>query len=151
MWKFVYRGWVAEGDEAGVCSLRPASEAGRDWSLVGDDPCGVARWLDAFLAGEEPAFTPPLHLRGTPFQQRVWRLLLEVPYGTTTTYGELARRLSEGGRRMSPQAVGQAVGRNPVALVVPCHRVVGADGSLTGYAYGLELKRRLLSLEQGSE
>lgn len=149
MWKFVYRGWVAEGDEAGVCLLRPASEAERDAGLMGDDPFGVARWLDAFLAGEEPAFMPPLHLRGTPFQQRVWWLLLEVPYGTTTTYGELARRLSEEGRRMSPQAVGQAVGRNPVALMVPCHRVVGANGSLTGYAYGLELKRWLLSLEQG--
>lgn len=86
-----------------------------------------------------------MHLSGTPFQKRVWQLLTTIPYGTTTTYGALARSLSP---TMSAQAVGQAIHRNPCCILIPCHRVVGADGSLTGYAYGLEMKQALLHFEQ---
>ncbi len=102
------------------------------------------RWLDQYFSGRRPDFTPPLALCGTDFQKRVWQALLEIPYGETTTYGELARRI---GCR-SAQAVGQAVGKNPIAIIVPCHRVIGGDGSLTGYAYDLERKEYLLQLER---
>ena len=101
-------------------------------------------WLDIYFSGHKPDFIPPLLLQGTPFQQHVWKELLAIPYGQTVTYGELARRL---GCR-SAQAVGGAVGRNPIAIIVPCHRVVGTNGSLTGYAAGLDRKRALLELEQ---
>ena len=105
----------------------------------------AVRWLDAYFAGEAPDFTPPLALHGTPFQKRVWAALMEIPRGQTATYGELAERLSS-----SARAVGGAVGKNPVSLIVPCHRVLGAGGRLTGYAAGLDKKRALLALE-GSE
>ena len=109
----------------------------------------TGRWLDVYFGGAIPDFTPPLRMRTTPFRQAVWELLLEIPYGQTATYGELAgelaRRMERG--RVPPRAVGGAVGHNAVSLIVPCHRVVGADGSLTGYAGGLERKRRLLALE----
>lgn len=101
------------------------------------------RWLDLYFSGRQPDFLPPISFRGTDFQRRVWQALLNIPYGETTTYGDLARRI---GCR-SAQAVGQAVGKNPIAIIVPCHRVVGSDGSLTGYAYGLERKQYLLQLE----
>ena len=107
----------------------------------------AARWLDEYFAGREPDFTPPLHPIGSPFQQAVWRLLLEIPYGRTITYGALARRLAGENGRMSAQAVGGAVGHNGISLIIPCHRVVGADGSLTGYAGGVDKKLRLLQLE----
>ena len=109
----------------------------------------TVRWLDAYFNGREPDFLPPLNLRGTPFRQRVWHMLLTVRYGQTVTYGDLAKRISEetGVPRMSAQAVGGAVGRNPISIIVPCHRVIGADGSLTGYAGGLGVKRQLLALE----
>ena len=103
----------------------------------------VRRWLDIYFSGHEPDFMPPLSLTGTAFQQRVWKELLTIPYGQTVTYGELARRL---GCR-SAQAVGGAVGRNPISIIVPCHRVIGANGNLTGYAGGLDKKRALLTLE----
>ena len=108
----------------------------------------TARWLDLYFAGRRPDFTPPLRLRGTAFQREVWELLPAVPYGETVTYGQLAAILAR--RRGTPvpaRAVGSAVGRNPVSLIVPCHRVLGADGSLTGYAGGLDRKRSLLDLE----
>lgn len=107
------------------------------------------RWLDCYFSGAHPDFLPPLHLIGTDFQQAVWNLLLEIPYGQTVTYGALARTLAQqlGKPAMSAQAVGAAVGRNPVSIIVPCHRVVGANGNLTGYAGGVERKRFLLNLE----
>lgn len=107
------------------------------------------RWLDCYFSGARPDFLPPLHLIGTDFQQAVWNLLLEIPYGQTVTYGALARTLAQqlGKPAMSAQAVGSAVGRNPVSVIVPCHRVVGVDGNLTGYAGGVERKRFLLNLE----
>lgn len=103
------------------------------------------RWLDVYFTGREPDFTPPLHPAGSPFRQAVWQLLLEIPYGQTTTYGALAKRLECG--RMSAQAVGGAVGHNRISVMIPCHRVVGTNGSLTGYAGGLDKKLRLLELE----
>lgn len=103
------------------------------------------QWLEIYFSGQEPDFLPSLHPYGTPFQKKVWALLLKIPYGQTVTYGELAKRL---GKKMSAQAIGGAVGRNPISIMVPCHRVVGADGSLTGYAGGLERKRFLLELER---
>ena len=108
------------------------------------------RWLDLYFAGSDPGFTPPLCLCGTPFRKAVWKILLTVPYGQTITYKAIADRLAEqqGLSRMSAQAVGSAVGHNPISLIVPCHRVLGADGSLTGYAAGLEIKQKLLQMEQ---
>lgn len=108
----------------------------------------AARQLREYLAGARRSFSLPLELRGNALQRSVWTMLLEIPYGATTTYGELAARL--GNRRLA-QTVGQAVGHNPVSIVVPCHRVVGADGSLTGYAGGLDRKRFLLDLEEPAE
>ncbi len=107
-------------------------------------------WLDAYFSGRDPGFTPPLSLRGSAFRRAVWALLLTIPYGQTTTYGELAARIAaqRGVRRMSAQAVGGAVGHNPVSLIVPCHRVIGADGSLVGYAGGIARKAALLELER---
>ena len=104
----------------------------------------VCRWLDVYFAGQCPTFTPKLNPCGTIFQQTVWRTLLETPYGQTTTYGQVAQKV---GCR-SAQAVGQAIGRNPIALIVPCHRVVGSGGELTGYAYGIERKKALLHIER---
>ena len=106
-------------------------------------------WLDAYFAGGKPSLENiPLSPQGTDFQLSVWKALCTIPYGTTVTYGTLAQQLSaEFGRNVSPRAVGNAVGHNPIALIVPCHRVVGADGSLTGYAGGLERKEWLLKFE----
>lgn len=103
------------------------------------------RWLDIYFAGKCPDFTPPLALQGTPFRKKVWNILLAIPYGKTVTYGEIARRFSS---KMSAQAIGGAVGHNPVSIIVPCHRVIGADGSLTGYGGGLDRKEKLLRLEK---
>lgn len=109
----------------------------------------VRRWLDVYFSGQKPDFTPVLRPRGTPFQTEVWTLLREIPYGETTTYGALAKRLaSERGRNTSARAVGAAVGRNPISILIPCHRVVGSDGGLTGYAGGLERKIVLLKGER---
>lgn len=103
----------------------------------------AARWLDAYFGGEDPGPLPvPLAPGGTPFQQRVWTLLREIPRGTTVTYGELSARLGS-----SPRAVGSAVGRNPISILIPCHRVLGAGSAITGYAGGIERKRFLLELE----
>ena len=109
----------------------------------------AAEWLDVFFSGREPDFTPPLHPEGSDFRKAVWRILLSIPRGQTLTYGEIAERIAgeRGLPRMSAQAVGGAVGHNPISIIIPCHRVIGSDGSLTGYAGGLERKRRLLELE----
>src|SRR5207248_4307791 len=103
------------------------------------------RELDEYFAGERTAFARPLAPSGTPFQQQVWRELRDVEYGSTISYTELARRV---GRPRSIRAVGGANGRNPVCIIVPCHRVVGADGSLTGYSAGIDSKRWLLEFER---
>ena len=107
------------------------------------------RWLDIYFSGKEPDFTPPLHPEGSAFRQAVWQLLLQIPYGQTMTYGEIARRMAEMQKvpHMSAQAVGGAVGHNAVSIIIPCHRVVGTGGSLTGYAGGMDKKVALLELE----
>lgn len=105
-------------------------------------------WLKIYFSGREPDFMPPLALDDSPFRLAVWTMLREIPWGQVTTYGDMARRLAEKlHTRVSAQAVGGAVGRNPISLMVPCHRVIGADGNLTGYAGGVHIKRRLLELE----
>lgn len=110
------------------------------------------RWLDLYFASKVPDFTPALFMRGSAFRCRVWEILLTIPYGHTMTYGELARAIARenGLKTMSAQAVGSAVGHNPISLIIPCHRVKGADGSLTGYAGGIEKKRWLIQREQNS-
>ena len=106
------------------------------------------RWLDVYFSGRKPDFTPPTAPAGTAFQQSVWEILRTIPYGQTVTYGAIARRIEQNtGRRMSAQAVGGAVGRNPISILIPCHRMIGADGSLTGYAGGIDKKERLLRWE----
>ena len=106
------------------------------------------RWLDRYFTGSIPDFTPLLNPRGTPFRLLVWETLLTVPFGQTVTYGQLAAMVSaQRGSNSSARAVGGAVGRNPISLLIPCHRVVGADGRLTGYAGSIEKKRFLLALE----
>ena len=108
------------------------------------------RWLDIYFTGKAPDFTPPLHPTGSEFRKAVWEILLQIPYGQTTTYGEIARQLAEkqGLARMSAQAVGGAVGHNKISVIIPCHRVVGTSGSLTGYAGGIHKKEQLLELER---
>lgn len=125
---------------------------GENWQNRPDYPvlAALSSWLDDYFSGRRTSDPDlPLAPRGTPFQQAVWRLLLQIPHGTTTTYGELARQVAEarGRRSMSAQAVGGAVGRNPISILIPCHRVIGADGSLTGYAGGMDKKEFLLRLE----
>ena len=124
------------------------------------------KWLDIYFGGKNPDFMPPLAMKTTPFRKEVWEILLTIPYGKTMTYGEIAKQISSqrqikdmqknagenGGRNekvhMSAQAVGQAVGHNSISILIPCHRVVGSDGSLTGYAGGIEKKVQLLTLEK---
>lgn len=145
--------------------IGPLTLAGHDsWltNLVMEDqahpPQGRASWvqdqrafseivaqLDAYFAGELTAFDVAFCLEGTPFQRRVWGVLCEIPYGETRSYGEVAGRI---GQPSASRAVGLANGRNPLAVIVPCHRVIGADGTLTGYGGGLERKRALLELER---
>lgn len=110
----------------------------------------VKHWLDLYFAGKEPDFSVPLHLMGTHFQKEVWGILCAIPYGQTMTYGEIAKQLAaeKGISRMSAQAVGGAVGHNHISIIVPCHRVVGTNGSLTGYAGGIDRKIQLLTLER---
>ena len=112
----------------------------------------VKQWLDIYFSGKEPDFTIPLHFTGTDFQKEVWEILCTIPYGQTMTYGEIAKRIAarKGLPHMSAQAIGGAVGHNRISIIVPCHRVVGADGSLTGYAGGIEKKAKLLKLEKAN-
>ena len=107
-------------------------------------------WLDIYFQGKDPGFTPPLSFDTTPFRQAVWNILLSIPYGHTMTYGEIADIVAKqsGLSKMSAQAVGGAVGHNPISIIVPCHRVVGTSGSLTGYAGGIDKKIKLLQLEK---
>ena len=110
----------------------------------------VAEWLALYFNGKNPAFTPPLTLKGTPFQKEVWEAMLAIPFGQTTTYAKIAAEIARrrGLASMSAQAVGSAVAHNPISLIIPCHRVVGSDGSLTGYAGGIEKKEWLLAMER---
>ena len=107
------------------------------------------KWLDVYFSGREPDFTLPISLSGiSPFRRRVWEIMLTIPYGKTMTYGEIARQIErETGKRASAQAVGGAVGHNSVGIIIPCHRVMGAGGNITGYAGGIDKKIALLKLE----
>ena len=107
------------------------------------------KWLDIYFGGKEPEFTPSLCMKTTEFRKAVWEIMLAIPYGQTMTYGEIAERIAKkkGLEKMSAQAIGGAVGHNSISLIIPCHRVVGTNGSLTGYAGGIEKKRNLLKLE----
>ncbi|MBR2299312.1 MAG: methylated-DNA--[Alphaproteobacteria bacterium] len=107
------------------------------------------QWLDIYFSGRAPDFMPPVSFSSTPFRKAVWRILLSIPFGTVVTYGQIADRLAKmkGLNNMSAQAVGAAVGHNPISIIVPCHRVVGANGALTGYAAGIDKKATLLALE----
>ena len=134
-------------DSEALTGLRfgePAKDCVSPFSTFHSPLSTCIRWLDLYFSGRQLDFLPPIKLIGTDFHKRVWQALLEILYGQTISYGELARRI---GCR-SAQAVGQAVGRNPIAIIVPCHRVVGSGGSLTGYAYGIEKKQYLLQLEK---
>ena len=119
------------------------------WGTEGETPvlAEARRWLERYFAGEEPGPIPPIRPEGTAFQQAVWEILRSIPYGETMTYGAIAAALQSRGRRASAQAVGQAVGRNPVNILVPCHRVLGAKQAITGYGGGLWRKEFLLQLE----
>lgn len=109
----------------------------------------AAKWLDIYFSGRAPDFMPALSMKTTPFRKAVWEILLTIPYGETMTYGEIADRIArqKGIPKMSAQAIGGAVGHNAISLIIPCHRVVGANGSLTGYAGGIDKKVKLLQLE----
>ena len=108
------------------------------------------RWLNIYFGGSEPDFTPPVKMNTTPFRKAVWEIMLTIPYGKTMTYGEIAKMIAKkkGVSQMSAQAVGGAVGHNSVSIIIPCHRVVGSDGNLTGYAGGIDKKTELLRLEK---
>lgn len=109
----------------------------------------MKKWLDIYFSGKAPDFTPPLRIEGTVFRRAVWEILLTIPFGRTMTYGKIAELISKqnGLVKMSAQAVGNAVGHNPISIIIPCHRVIGANGNLTGYAAGTDKKLKLLELE----
>jgi methylated-DNA-[protein]-cysteine S-methyltransferase len=135
---------VLEGDDETLTRLgfgAPSAPQGDAASIA-----AAAIQLEQYFAGERTEFELDVELSGTPFERRVWDEVRAIPYGETASYAEIARRV---GRPSACRAVGRANGRNPIALIVPCHRVVGSDGSLTGYAGGIEMKRALLDLERG--
>ncbi len=111
----------------------------------------VESWLESYFSGKQTSITIPLQPKGTSFQQRVWKILQEILYGKTMTYGEIAQRIAKekGVETFSAQAVGQAVGKNPISILIPCHRVLGKNGALTGYAGGVHRKEQLLRIERG--
>ena len=111
----------------------------------------VENWLESYFSGKQTSITIPLQPKGTSFQQRVWQILQEISYGETMTYGEIAQKIAKekGVETFSAQAVGQAVGKNPISILIPCHRVLGKNGALTGYAGGVYRKEQLLQLERG--
>jgi len=129
--------------------------AAQNWVSRSEYPVlvNLRSWIEGYFAGKGERFDLPLEPQGTPFQKDVWKILLQVPPGNTITYGDIARQLAaeRGVPSMSAQAVGGAVGRNPISILIPCHRVIGADGSLTGYAGGIDKKRALLQLEGATE
>lgn len=145
---------IAE-DGGGLCGLWLDGEKYYAQTLGGDFAEKRTRtldetkkWLDTYFKGRKPDFMPKLSMRGSAFRLEVWKILLEIPYGRTTTYGEIARKISaRRGGKMSAQAVGGAVGHNEISIIVPCHRVIGSGGNLTGYAGGLDAKTKLLALE----
>ncbi|WP_025065243.1 methylated-DNA--[protein]-cysteine S-methyltransferase [Hoylesella enoeca] len=148
---------VSDGEaliELWIEGQKYAAKSGPDGVRKADLPvfeC-TRQWLDQYFDGQIPLDPPPIRLIGTPFQQLVWRILQQIPYGKTVTYGDVARRIAtvRGVLTLSAQAVGGAVGRNPVSIIIPCHRVIGANGRLTGYAGGIDKKFALLRLEHAA-
>ncbi len=144
----------AEGPASEAAKSSPDTESPEATSNQPQDILPVfrdtCRWLDTYFGGEVPDFVPPLEVQDTKFRLEVWDMLKTIPYGQSTTYGKIARAIAEkrGMERMSAQAVGNAVGSNPVVIIIPCHRVLGSDGKLTGYSGGIERKRALLELER---
>ena len=139
---------LVHGDGESLCGLWFSGRPRAGWTRDDAALATVAAQLGEYFAGERRAFDLPLRAEGTPFEQAVWEKLREIPYGQTTSYGELALSLGLTGH--GARAVGRANGRNPIAVIVPCHRVIGADGSLTGFGGGLERKRLLLDLESAA-
>ena len=125
----------------------------RDIEIKDDLPIfeQVETWLESYFSGKQTPITIPLQPKGTNFQEEVWQMLQEISYGETMTYGEIAQRIAKekGVETFSAQAVGQAVGKNPISILIPCHRVLGKNGALTGYAGGVYRKEKLLQLERG--
>lgn len=113
----------------------------------------IEKWLEIYFSGKDPDFIPPVKVNGSEFRKDVWNILLKIPYGETRTYKEVGESLLAGGKyeRVSNQAVGGAVGHNPILLIIPCHRVMGSDGSLRGYAGGIDVKRKILEIEGNRE
>lgn len=146
-YEFLYGGkLVIAEDNGAVCAVSPANCGSPEGERVETALLRkAASQLSEYFAGERREFDLPLAPRGTSFQQAVWEVLKTIPYGETMTYGQVARSV---GRPRGAQAVGQAVGANPIPFLIPCHRVIGKHGRLTGFALGLELKERLLDLEQ---
>lgn len=136
--------WFADDKHFGAKDIAGAALADLDVFMQAE------AWLAEYFAGREPKVSVPLKLQGSEFQMQVWRLLQDIPYGRLVTYGDIAKKIAaqKGLARMSAQAVGGAVGHNPLCIIVPCHRVVGANGSLTGYGGGMWRKVRLLELEK---
>ena len=128
-----------DGQKYFAAGLAPVHEERQDLEIFAE----TRRWLDIYFSGKNPDFLPNIALRGSEFRKATWRKLLEIPYGQTTTYGALARSM----HCKSAQAVGGAVGHNPLSLIVPCHRVVGTGGKLTGYTGGIDKKEWLLHME----
>lgn len=126
-------------EKASTVPIEAPKEAVRTPPIIAE----TIQWLDDYFAGKRPCNVPRLNPQGTAFQKRVWKALLTIPYGKTVSYGELARMVG----CKSAQAVGQAVGANPIALIIPCHRVIAAHGKIGGYEYGIEIKKKLLELE----
>lgn len=148
---------VMSSDGSALIGLGLASQQAAGADVAGSRPQekslpvfqDTARWLDTYFRGHAPSFTPKLKLSGSDFQKRVCEIMLTIPFGETVTYGEIAAQIARdrGIPRMSAQAVGGAVGANPILIIVPCHRVIGAGGNLTGYGAGMERKIQLLKLE----
>ena len=133
-----------DGEKYDADHLAPEHEE-KETPILGQ----TKEWLNIYFSGREPNFLPPIHMMGTPFQLSVRKILQKIPYGKTVTYGKIAKEIAEqrGLSRMSAQAVGGAVGHNEISIIIPCHRVVGTNGSLTGYAGGIDKKVKLLTLE----
>ncbi|WP_406862505.1 methylated-DNA--[protein]-cysteine S-methyltransferase [Streptomyces sp. HUAS MG47] len=135
-------------DSVSLPGQKGGAEVRDGWRLAPEAFTEVAGQLDEYFAGRRTRFDVPFAQSGTEFQRRVWKALEDIPYGTTVSYGDIARQVGSSGAGV--RAVGTAIGRNPLLVVRPCHRVIGADGALRGYAAGLERKERLLALEGGS-
>lgn len=142
---------ILSADEVGLTGLYFADKTDLPQAELCETPIIIAakEWLNIYFSGKEPDFTPPLHPTGTAFQMEVWEILLTIPYGKSMTYGEIAKLIAakRGIPKMSAQAVGGAVGRNGIDIIIPCHRVIGTDGSLTGYGGGPDRKIKLLEHE----